>query len=304
MWSLLAQGIGFGVLGYIAYSIAVWVYVCFLRPGKDLKKEGEWAVVTGATDGIGKAVAKELIKKGLKVLLISRTPERLAETAKELGADKTETLAIDFGKLTEEKCKQIKDALAKKDVGVLVNNVGVSYDHPAYFHELDEKLLRDIISINIESCVWMSHAVLPQMLEKKRGCIVNVSSSSAVNSCPMLAEYSAAKEFVVRFSQSLACEYAGKNIKVQAQVVHFVTTKLAKIRKPSLTTPTPENFATASVKAMGHPEAVISPYWSHYVVVSLMRNLPTAAADKLCMMLHSDLRKRALNKKEAAAKSN
>ncbi len=108
-------------------------YVCFLRAGKNLKKQyGEWAVVTGATDGIGKAMAVEFSKKGMKVLLISRDPKKLEDTKSELSGEGHETLAIDYSSFDDKKQEQVKKALEGKDLGILVNNVGVSYDFAEY----------------------------------------------------------------------------------------------------------------------------------------------------------------------------
>ncbi len=93
-----------------------------------MKKYGEWAVVTGATDGIGKEYARELARRGMKVVLIARNPEKLQRVAEELGREtksQISTVVADFSK-GPEIYPGIRLALNDLDIGVLVNNVGVS----------------------------------------------------------------------------------------------------------------------------------------------------------------------------------
>lgn len=112
------------------------LYAFFLRPSKALKKFGQWAIVTGATDGIGKALALELARKGSNVVLMSRTQQKLEEVRTVILAKyptvQVEILAVDFNKIDDPSVRAaIKAVIAKvQDVGVLFNNVGVSYDFP------------------------------------------------------------------------------------------------------------------------------------------------------------------------------
>lgn len=294
MWSTAAHGIGCIVLTKFLYDIGYFVYVCFFRPCKDLKKYGEWAVVTGATDGIGKAIAKELLRKGLKVLLISRDEGRLKDTVKEIGGG--ETLCVDFNEFGPEKRAEVKKALDSRDVGVLVNNVGISYEHPEYLHELDEDRIEKLVKLNIDSTNFMTYMVLPKMVEKKRGAIVNMSSGSCLISCPLLAAYSAAKRYIEQLSVSLAAEYASKGISVQVQCPLYVTSKLSKFRKATITTPSPDGYAKAAVKAIGYENST-SPYWAHYLIMGVAKALPSAFVASAVNSMHLGIRKKAYAKK-------
>lgn len=110
------------------------VFSSWIRPSKNLKNFGEWAVVTGATDGIGKALAIELARKGMNVLLISRTQQKLDDVEKEikdLYPVAVKTLAVDCSIMNDENKAKIQAAVDEvSDIGVLFNNVGVSYDFP------------------------------------------------------------------------------------------------------------------------------------------------------------------------------
>lgn len=295
----------------VGIPLVLGIYKCFIRPGKSLKKYGEWAVVTGATDGIGKALCVEFAKQGLNVFLISRTESKLVEVEKELKAKFGEKcrfghLAIDFGGgLSDQKKGAIEAALKSLDVGILANNVGMSYSFTKYFHELSSAEVADLISLNLESTMTMTKIVLGDeqqgMIARKRGAIVNTSSAAGTQISPLLAGYSGAKGGVVMFSKSLAAELESKNIDVQVQTPLFVTTKLAKIKRSSITVPTPQTYAKASVKAIGY-DVAISPYWSHALQLWLMDSLPTGLAISIVAKMHHAIRKKGLKKEAERAK--
>ena len=119
-------------------------------------------------------------------------------------------------------------ALVSKNVGVLVNNVGMSYPFPKYFTELSDEEMHALIELNIASTVGMTRAVLPRMLNRKRGAIVNMSSGAAAAPTALLAGYSGVKGFVLKFSESLHEELADKGIHVQCQIPLLVATKVSQ----------------------------------------------------------------------------
>lgn len=125
-------------------------------------------------------MAFEMARKGQNIFLISRSQEKLDATRSELLAKypnvEVKTLAIDFTKLDGISKQKISDALKKIDVGVLVNNVGISYPYTRYFFELSDETVEQLISLNIVSTTWMTRIILPGMIERRRGSIVNVSS--------------------------------------------------------------------------------------------------------------------------------
>jgi len=273
-----------------------------LRPGLNLKKYGDWAIVTGATDGIGKALCFEFAKKGLNVVLISRTESKLKDVAAEIEGKypKVHTIIvpIDFADFNETKQARVRQAVQDLKIAVLVNNVGMSYSYPQYYNELEDDVVRDLIELNISSTAFMTKIVLPIMESQSRGIVVNMSSgSSALGGCPLLAEYAASKAFVNEMSASLHYEYASSktDIRVQAQQPLYVTSKLSKMKRASLTVPSPSTFARHSVKMMGY-EPVISPYWAHALMLYLISLAPANVAMKFVKGQHLAIRKRALKK--------
>lgn len=288
-------------------GVAAAFHAFLIRPGKNLKKMGDWAIVTGATDGIGEAIAFECAKKGLNVLLLSRTEAKLVATEAAIkakhGKVEVEHLAVDFGNFDKALQDKVAAAVLGKAVAVLVNNVGMSYPFCQYFHELSAADADAMVELNVNSTSRMTHLVLPGMVERKKGCVVNMSSAAAQNPSPLLSQYAGTKGYVEHFTASMAKEYGPKGVHFQVQSPLFVTTKLAKIRKTSLTVPSPKAFAAASVAHFGY-ETQVSPYPAHALQLWFMGSLPTFVLDKIVMGMHQGIRKAGFKKLAKAGKAN
>jgi 17beta-estradiol 17-dehydrogenase / very-long-chain 3-oxoacyl-CoA reductase len=260
---------------------------------------GQWAVVTGATDGIGKAYAFAFAKKGISVFLISRTEAKLkevqAEILKKYPNVEVKYIVCDYSDFNDTAKLAIKNALQALNIGVLVNNVGMSYRYPRFFHELPDEEISGLLVMNIDSTVWMTRMVLPGMLERQRGAIVNVSSASALYTLPLLAVYGGAKSFVEKFSRALNAEYRSKGVTCQAQVPFYVATKLAKMRK-SATVPTPEEYVECAIRWVGYPDAVVSPFWLHAIQGFFMNFMPDFFLSKVILSMHMTIRGKGLKK--------
>ncbi|CAH9115354.1 unnamed protein product [Cuscuta europaea] len=198
-WLLLLLPLGLCKLLSFTLSVLKWVHAYFLRPAKNLKKYGSWALVTGPTDGIGKAFAFQLAQEGLNVVLVGRNPMKLKEVSDGIQGKyeglKVKTVLVDFSGDLDGGVRRVREAVEGLDVGVLVNNVGVTYPYARFFDEVDEKLLSAVIKVNVEGVSKVTQAVLPGMVERRRGAIVNIGSgmAAAIPSAPLHALYSASK---------------------------------------------------------------------------------------------------------------
>ncbi|XP_062857357.1 very-long-chain 3-oxoacyl-CoA reductase-A [Trichomycterus rosablanca] len=253
------------LLYHILTGFRIWV----LGNGDLLSpKLGKWAVVTGATDGIGKSYAEELARRGFSVMLISRSQEKLDDVARSLESlynVETKTVAIDFGQ--NDIYSKIETALAEIEIGILVNNVGVSYPYPEFFlHIPDLSLFIDnMINVNITSVCHMTRLVLPRMEARAKGVILNISSASGMYPVPLLTVYSATKVFVDFFSRGLQAEYKSKGIIIQSVLPFFVATKMTKIRKPTLDKPLPDRYVASELTTVGLQDQT-NGYFPHAVM--------------------------------------
>lgn len=277
------------------------LYKTLLRPGRNLKRSfGEWAVVTGSTDGIGKAMAAEFARRGMSVLLVSRSEAKLKATQGEIQAKYPKVVVnyevADFSDFGAADATRMEAKLAKLDVGVLVNNVGVSYAFPQWFHELNDAEVEQLLAINVDSLTWMTRAVLPAMIAKKRGAVVNMSSASARAPLPLLAAYSATKGYVENLTRSLSVEYASKGISFQCQSPLFVATamtfpgsKVAPEKRSTLSTPTAPTYARYAASRIGY-DTMVSPYWVHEMYLWVQAHLSDGLVGAACLSMHKGLR--------------
>jgi len=282
------------------------IYKAFFRPSKKLVKFGKWAVITGATDGIGKAYAKALAKKGISIVLISRTESKLKAVKKEID-DKNykgvevKHIVCDYSQFDDKAQAAVSSEIKDLDVGILINNVGVSYPYPKYFHELTDEEVNNLMGMNVNSTTIMTKMVIGGMVERKRGAILNIASAAGTITSPLLAEYSAAKGYVEKFSRGLNAEYKKKGIFVQCQTPFYVATKLAKRRK-SFDCPTPDEYVVMGLRWIGQSDSVCSPFWLHSLQGYIMSILPTSFIVGQTMSMHMSIRKRGM-KKDAAKKA-
>ncbi|XP_076867029.1 hydroxysteroid (20-beta) dehydrogenase 2 [Brachyhypopomus gauderio] len=223
----------------------------------DLRRYGRWAVVTGATAGIGRAYAMELARRGLDVVLISRSSEKLNAIAKEIESQygrHTRVIQADF---TES--QSIYPAIAQQleglDIGILVNNVGMNYaGRLARFLDVadPEQRITQVISCNIVSVTQMCRLILPRMVNRGNGLIINISSEAASQPQPMLTLYSSTKIFVTYFSRCLHAEYQDRGVTVQCVTPFMVSTNMTNNMEVNPLVKSAASFARDALNTVGY----------------------------------------------------
>ncbi|KAH0919689.1 hypothetical protein HID58_027349 [Brassica napus] len=260
----------------------------------NLRRYGSWAIITGPTDGIGKAFAFQLARKGLNLVLVARNPDKLRDVSESIRSKHSnveiKTVVMDFSGDIDDGVRRIKETIEGLEVGILINNAGMSYPYAKYFHEVDEELLGNLLKINVEGTTKVTQAVLGNMLKRKRGAIVNMGSGAAalIPSYPFYSVYAGAKTYVDQFTRCLHVEYKKSGIDVQCQVPLYVATKMTSIRRASFLVASPEGYAKAALRFVGY-EARCTPYWPHalmgYVVSSLPESVFESFNIKRCLQI-------------------
>src|SRR6185295_8994785 len=150
------------------------------------------AVVTGASAGLGVEFARQLSKRGHRLVLVARRKERLDALAKELG--NARAVALDLSKANGAAKLMANLAAAREQVELLVNNAG--FGLIGRFADLDAKRERQMIDLNVGTLTDLCRAVAPAMIKRKAGGILNVASTAAFQPGPNMAVYFATKAFV------------------------------------------------------------------------------------------------------------
>lgn len=192
----------------------------------DLKNKN--ALITGAGKGIGKAVAIALAKEGVNVILMARTQSDLDEVAKEVNAlgVKSLTVIADVADITSVNTA-VERALGEfKTIDILVNNAGVAAF--GKFLELEPVAWENIIKVNLMGTYYVTRAVLPNMIERQTGDIINISSTAGLAGNALTSAYSASKFAVLGLTDSLMQEVRKHNIRVTALTPSTVATNMAK----------------------------------------------------------------------------
>lgn len=235
------------------------------------------ALVTGASRGIGRAIAKELAKQGAKrLLLVATNEDKLQQVAEEIEAIGVETAIIPVD-LTDDAAVNIAIASAWRDyapIEILVNCAGIAHQSP--FLQSKSSHVEEEISLNLMGMYRITRLIAKRMAAQKRGIIINVSSLMGKIGAPTMATYSATKFAILGFTQALRGELAPYNIQVVALLPTLTRTDMTTNLTPFrwVSTVTPEQVAQNLIQGLQKHQTEILVGWQTYLAIWCQRLLP------------------------------
>jgi len=285
VWPLVyvggARGWIVGVVSFAAFAaltFALWRAKARFRPAPRALHERYpgWAVVTGASAGIGRELARQLAERGFPCVLVARREDRLRELAAELErAHGVETRVVAADLVREDGPRRVADAVADLPIGMLVNNAGFGY--AGRFEKQDAARLRDMVILNCAVPTELTSLLLPRLREGRgagRAAIVILGSVAGRQPLPLHAVYAATKAFDLFLGEALWVELQRSGIDVLVvepgtteSEFHDVAGELPHAGQPA------EAVVRGALEALGGPPQWI-PRWKHWIRANLVRLAP------------------------------
>jgi len=281
----------FQTLGVITFVLAaaktaywLWLYVWLPHrfSGACLAERyglGSWALITGASDGLGKAFAKELTRQGINLVLVSRTQSKLDCLKDELQAlgVQVRTVAVDLSDTSPQTYERVANAVQELDLSMLINCVGATVHRR--FADVPARDLRHLLAVNVITTATLTHAMLPFLLRHsastgRQSALLNVGSIVGRFYWPGTQLYGACKACIDHLTVPLAFEYRN-----QLDVLSFqptvMSTSMATGTEPAAITISPQQAAQAALAQLGHT-VTSHGHWRHGLLAAFLAVLPSA----------------------------
>ncbi len=248
------------------------------------EKYGEYALITGGSSGIGKAIANELASKCLNLILVARREEELQQAAKEIKArHPVDVVCISADLLTDEGMQKVKDETEKHRVGLLVPAAGLEVNGTFEKNNLEKELR--VIKLNVTVTMELTHYFLQKMVPRKKGGILLIASLSGHMPNPYFANYAGTKAYVLNFGASLYAELQPKGIDVTVLSPGLTNTPMTAdngidwLKTPMQALP-PEVVAQTAVYALGK-KLIAIPGFKNKMIGAMAKHTPFQMASKM-----------------------
>jgi short-subunit dehydrogenase len=235
-----------------------------------------WALVTGATAGIGESFARKLAGEGFNLILVARDEARLAAKASQLEEAHCITTHVIVADLTTETgCDAVERYIDEHEVDVLINNAGYGLNQSFTKSEIDEE--QKVLNILVRTPMRLTHRVLPQMKLRNAGVIVNVASVAGFIAG---GAYSAMKSYLTVLTESLHADLASTNIKVSALCPGFTRTEfhqragMKMNALPNIMWRDSDRLVEKAWKDANRGKAVSVPGWQYKTLIFVIKFAP------------------------------
>ena len=252
-----------------------------------------WALVTGATSGIGESFTRLLAENNYNIVLVARDLPRLQERATGLEAKfniKTHIIQADLA--TDSGCNAVEQYIANIHIDVLINNAGFGINKAFTASQLDAE--QQLLDVLVRTPMRLMHVALPLMKQRNKGVIINVSSVAGFIAG---GTYSASKSYLTVLSESLHTELAGTNVKISALCPGFTRTEFHQRGRmsmkglPSFLWLESDDLVAKAWSDALKGEAVSSPGWQYQLLHFLIKRVPRSIVRKVGMNVRTKQRK-------------
>jgi len=264
------------VVLYVVLSVMLSVYWRFIKPPADWSHyKGEWALVTGSSYGIGAEFAKSFAKRGINVILLARSQEKLKgvqeEIEKEYPGISTHLLVAD---VLKDNWENVLDSVSHLNVTILVNNIGGNNldGKLVFLHESNEERQSNLKKFNIEPLLKVLHKFLPKMLKMHKGRIINVSSFGVYYGYK-LDIYPGLKSFVSAITDVINNEYELDNIRAETLDVGEVSTPAIANKPVDFLVCAPKTLTENALNLWGWSEKY-TPCFTHFFIKTYAQVVP------------------------------
>jgi short-subunit dehydrogenase len=244
-----------------------------------------WALVTGATSGIGESFTRLLAENNYNIVLVARDLPRLQERAEQLQAKfKVQTHIIQADLATDSGCGVVEQYIANNQIDVLINNAGFGINKAFTVSQLEAE--QQLLDVLVRTPMRLMHVALPLMKEQNKGVVINVSS---VASFIAGGTYSASKSYLTVLSESLHTELAGTNVKISALCPGFTRTEFHQRGRmsmkglPSFLWLDADELVAKAWSDTLKGKAISIPGWQYQLLVFVIKRLPRSIVRKVGM---------------------
>jgi short-subunit dehydrogenase len=278
-WLYVGGFLGFllGIVSVVPFAVLSWALwearPLFQAQRPSLRERyGEWALVTGASSGLGSEFARALAREGVSVVLTARREERLRELASELEkAHQVSTRVVAADLADPSAAEQLTEAVRDLEIAILVNNAGFGY--AGGFDKQEPERLREMVQLNCLAPVMLSAGLLPGMLARGRGAVVITGSAAGRQPLPLHGVYSATKAFDLLLGESLAVELRSQGVDVLVLEPGSTQTEFQQVAGEIAHNGEPaDRVVRLALEALGQQPAVISG-WFNWIRASIASRL-------------------------------
>jgi short-subunit dehydrogenase len=229
------------------------------------KRYGNWALITGASSGIGEAFAYRLASEGINLVIVARRIEKLNFLAKELEEKyKINVLPIKLDLTSINFLSELEQKISTIEIGILVNNAGIGLN--GYFCDNNIEECKKIIELNCVAPVLLTNYFINGMIKRKKGAVIFVSSTVGLNPTPFMSLYSATKAFEYYLGSSIWYEVKRNNIDILTLVPGSTNTEFPRLNQTGKLLANPAEVVNTALNSLGKKIYVVDGLFNKLLI--------------------------------------